>query len=51
MNQYDLSKDTASTIGGIVGTAAGAIVAKLVIDWLSDDKDNANNHRHHKRHR
>lgn len=40
MNKYNLSKDTASTIGTIVGTAAGAIATKLVIDWLSDNEDN-----------
>ena len=51
MNKYDLSKDTASTIGAIVGTAAGAIATKLVIDWLSEDEDNSYTHRRHKRHR
>lgn len=37
MNSYDLSKETSSSIGKIVGVAAGAIITKLVTDWLSDD--------------
>ena len=36
MNKYDLSKEISGSIGKIVGTVAGAIVTKLVIDWLND---------------
>ena len=36
MNNYNLSKETSDSIGKIVGTAVGAIVNKLVIDWLND---------------
>ena len=47
MNRYDLSKETSGSIGKIVGTIAGAIITKVVIDWLNDD----NTHRRHSRHR
>ena len=36
MNNYNLSKETSSSIGKLVGAVAGAIVTKLVIDWLND---------------
>ena len=36
MNNYNLSKETSDSIGKIVGTAVGATVTKLVIDWLND---------------
>lgn len=49
MNKYDLSKETSGSIGKIVGTAIGAIVTKLVIDWLSDKEENT--YRRHRRYR
>lgn len=49
MNNYDLSKETSSSIGKIVGAVAGAIVTKLVIDWLDEEEENT--YRRHKRHR
>ncbi len=42
MERYDLSKETSGSIGAIVGTAVGAIVTKLVIDWLSEDTKGRN---------
>ena len=49
MNNYNLSKETSDSIGKIVGTAVGAIVTKLVIDWLNDKAKNT--YHRHKRHR
>ena len=48
MNKYELSKETSSSIGKLVGAVAGAIVTKLVIDWLNDKAKNT--YRHHRRH-
>lgn len=38
MNKFELSKETSSSIGKLVGAVAGAIVTKLVIDWLNDEE-------------
>lgn len=38
MNNYNLSKEKSDSIGKLVGAVAGAIVTKLVIDWLDEEE-------------